>query len=144
MADKPLDNFSREELLALVQEQQLRIESLQRQLGERVLVMDEAGSIAQAALALSGVFGASQQAADRYLESVEHLKARQEADYNLRLAQAEEQCREMVARAEQGAQFYWDALNRRIEALMAGQTALQTESSESTDETAEASFGPDD
>jgi hypothetical protein len=144
MADKPLDNFSREELLALVQEQQLRIESLQRQLGERVLVMDEAGSIAQAALALSGVFQASQQAADRYLESVEHLKARQEADYNQRLAQAEVQCREMVARAEQGAQFYWDALNRRIEALMAGQTALQTESSDSTDETAEASFGPDD
>ena len=78
MADKPLDNFSREELLALVQEQQRQIDLLQRQLGERVLVMDEAGSIAQAALALSGVFDASQQAADRYLESVEHLKARQD------------------------------------------------------------------
>ena len=144
MPDTSLHNLSREELLTLVHSQQLEIEALHRQLSQRQLVMDEAGSIAQAALALSGVFDASQQAADRYLESVEHLKARQEADYNLRLAQAEEQCREMVARAEQGAQFYWDALNRRIEELMAGHTALQTENSESTDETAEASFGPDD
>lgn len=144
MADKSLDNFSREELLALVQEQQRQIDSLQQQLRERVLVMDEAGSIAQAALALSGVFGASQQAADRYLESVEHLKARQEADYHLRLAQAEAQCREMVARAEQGAQFYWDALNRRIETLMSVQPLPQAESAGPTEDPAEDSFGPDD
>ena len=137
MVDKPLDNLSREELIALVQ-------SLQQQLRQRVLVMDEAGSIAQAAMALSGVFQASQQAADQYLESAEALKTRQEADYHRRLAQAEAQCREMVAQAEESARFYWDALNRRIEELMAAQPLLQTEDTEPAEEAAEDSFGPDD
>ena len=137
MNDKPLDNLSREELIALVQ-------SLQQQLQHRTLIMDEAGSIAHAAMELNGVFQASQRAADQYLASAEAMKARQEADYHLRLAQAEEQCREMVAQAEESARFYWDALNRRIEELMSAQPLPQAENVESAEETAEDSFGPDD
>ena len=137
MNDKPLDNLSREELIALVQ-------SLQQQLQQRTLVMDEAGSIARAAMELNGVFQSSQRAADQYLASAEAMKARQEADYTQRLAQAEEQCREMVAQAEERARFYWDALNRRIEELMSAQPLPQAENAESAEETAEDSFGPDD
>ena len=137
MTEKSLDNLSREELIALVQ-------SLQQQLRQRTLVMEEAGSIAHAAMELNGVFQASQRAADQYLESAEALKTRQEADYHRRLAQAETQCREMVAQAEESAQFYWDALNRRIEELMAAQTLPQAEGAEPTEEAAETSFGPDD
>lgn len=145
MTREALDNLSREELLALAVQQQRQIELLQQELSRRVLVMDEAGSIAQAAMALSGVFDASQQAADRYLESVEDLKARQETEYTLRLSQAEEQCRAMIAQAEKSAQFYWDALNKRIEALMAAQEALQQPAvHEAAEEVAEGSFGPDD
>ena len=145
MPDTSLHNLSREELLTLVHSQQLEIEALHRQLSQRQLVMDEAGSIAQAAMELSGVFQASQQAADRYLESVEAMKARQEAEYTLRLSQAEEQCRTMIAQAEKSAQFYWDALNKRIEALMAAQEALQQPAvHEPAEEVAEGSFGPDD
>ena len=144
MSERSVDNFSREELLALVHEQQRQIEALQRQLMQQAAA-GEAGSIAQAALELSGIFETAQQAADVYLESVEDLKARQEADYHQRLAQAEEQCRAMLARAEQGAQFYWDALSRRIEELMAGQTALPAEPAvEPEEEPAAESFGPVD
>ena len=144
MTDSMLNNLSREELLALVQTQQHQIESLQQQLMQQAAA-GEAGSIAQAALELSGIFETAQQAADVYLESVEDLKARQEADYHQRLAQAEEQCREMVARAEQGAQFYWDTLNRRIEELMAAQPLPQAEpAGEPAAEPSAESFGPDD
>ena len=144
MSERSVDNFSREELLALVHEQQRQIEALQRQLMQQAAA-GEAGSIAQAALELSGIFETAQQAADVYLESVEDLKARQEADYHQRLAQAEEQCRAMLARAEQGAQFYWDALSRRIEELMAAQPLPQAEpAGEPAAEPSAESFGPDD
>ena len=73
MSDKPLDNLSKDELIALVQ-------SLQQQLESRVLVMEEAGSIARAAMELNGVFLASQRAADQYLESAEAMQARREAE----------------------------------------------------------------
>ena len=155
MPDKSFDNFTRQELLALVQVQQRQIAELQCQLSARQLVMDEAGSIAQAAMELNGVFHASQAAADQYLESVEAMKKRKESEYYLRLAQAEqqaqalfaqteEQCRAMVAQAEEKAQFYWDALNHRIEELMATQTLPQMSDAEPAEETAEDSFGPDD
>lgn len=155
MPDKSFDNFTRQELLALVQVQQSQIAELQRQLSARQLVMDEAGSIAQAAMKLSGVFQASQIAADQYLESVEAMKERQESEYYLRLAQAEqqaqalfaqteEQCRAMVTQAEEKAEFYWDALNHRIEELMATQMLPQMSGVEPAEETAEDSFGPDD
>ena len=148
MVDKPLDNLSREELIALVQ-------SLQQQLRQRVLVMDEAGSIAQAAMALSGVFQASQQAADQYLESAEAMKLRQESDYHRRLTQAEQQaqallaqtrqqCQEMVTHAEESAQFYWDALNRRIEELMSTQSLPQASPTTPAEPSNDERFGPDD
>ena len=139
MTEPCFDNLTREELLSLVHNQQLQIAQLQRQ-----LTRASAGSLAQAALELNGVFHASQQAADAYLQSVEDLKSRQETEYTLRLAQAEAQSREMVTQAEASAQFYWDALNRRIEAFMATQPLLHAESTGSADEPAEESFGPDD
>ena len=145
MTDKPLDNLSREELLALVQQQQQQLDALRRALDERVLVLDEAGSIAQAAMELSGVFQASQTAADQYLQSVEALKTRQESEYALRLSQAEEQCRAIVAQAEKRAAYYWDALQKRIDEMMDQHTDLvQTLCGGNAPESTEVCFGPDD
>ena len=144
MTNESLHNLSREELIALAQTQQQQIESLQQQLARRVLIMEEAGSIARAAMELNEVFLASQRAADQYLESTEAMKTRQESECALRLTQAEAQCRDMITHAEESAQFYWDALNRRIEELMAAQSLPQAEPVKPTEEATEGSFGPDD
>ncbi len=155
MTMESLHNLSREELLELVQAQQQQIDLLQQQLATRSLIMDEAGSIAQAAMTLNGVFQASQRAADQYLESAEALKKRKESEYYLRLAQAEqqaqalflqteEQCRAMTDHAAQSADYYWVALNQRIEELLSAQMLPQTEIAEPAEEPAEDSFGPDD
>ncbi len=80
MADKELKRLSRAELLEMLlaqaeenKELKTRIGELQAQLDDRRILLDEAGSIAEAALRLSGVFEAAQAAATQYLENVKRL-----------------------------------------------------------------------
>lgn len=78
--------LSKLELLELLAEQEQEIQELKQQLEEkdhllaqRTLCMEQSGNIAQAALALNGVFEAAQKAADQYVESV-RMKAEREQD----------------------------------------------------------------
>lgn len=75
--DRKLRKMRKIELLELLLEQEKEIErlqiensKLQEQLEIRRLQIEESGSIAEAALKLSGIFEAAQKAADIYLESV--------------------------------------------------------------------------
>ena len=77
MTDKELHKLSRTELLEIMLQQQKEIERLQDELEKaksliesRKMLMRKAGSIADAALKISEVFEAAQNAADRYLMSV--------------------------------------------------------------------------
>lgn len=148
MSDKPLDNLSKDELIALVQ-------SLQQQLESRVLVMEEAGSIARAAMDLNGVFLASQRAADQYLESAEAMQARREAEYYRRLAEAEQQaqvmlmetqeeCRSLLVQAQQGADYYWAELQKKVQQLMTQPELQQRLRAAANTEPSVQCFGPDD
>lgn len=77
MTDKELRRLGRAELLQLMLEQSRRIEKLEKENAElkarlqnRVLVMEQSGSIAEASMKLSGIFEAAQRAADQYLDSL--------------------------------------------------------------------------
>ena len=81
MTDKELKRLSRAELLELLLEQveeneALRAEAaeLKRQLADRIIVMENAGSIAEAALRLNGVFEAAEAAAKQYVDSLKELE----------------------------------------------------------------------
>ena len=92
MTDKDLRKLSRAELLEMLLAQSKEIENLQAQIKEsqeqlaemkrqsedRKIALDEAGSIAQAALQLNGIFEVAQRAADQYLDNVRELTERQE------------------------------------------------------------------
>ena len=80
--DRRLQKLKRDELLQILleveQENEQLVEEnrrLKAQLARREIVLSEAGSIAEAALQLSGVFEAAQEAADRYVASVKHRYA---------------------------------------------------------------------
>lgn len=84
MTDRELKKLSRAELLELLLQQSKEIECLQAQLqrareilSSREIRLQTAGSIAEAALALNGVFEAAQRAADQYLENVRRLAEEQ-------------------------------------------------------------------
>ena len=49
-------------------------ETLDQERSSRRIELDEAGSIAEAALKLSGIFEAAQDAADRYMENIRLLQ----------------------------------------------------------------------
>lgn len=77
MTDKELRRLSRRELMEIIYQQkkneqklQARLERAEQKLQEREIHISQAGSIADAALALNGIFEAAQQAADDYLRSV--------------------------------------------------------------------------
>lgn len=77
MTDKELHRLNRRQLLELMLSQSRRIDKLERELAEakeqlenRRIVAEQSGSIAEAALRLSGVFEAAEEAAALYLESV--------------------------------------------------------------------------
>lgn len=103
MPDRELRRMSRTELVEIIfalkqREDQLKAENaaLTAQLEERRIHIENAGSIAQAALELNKVFEAAQAAADEYTASV-----RSEADKLL--AQARADAERIRAQARQGA-----------------------------------------
>lgn len=75
--DNPLRSLSKLELLELLAQQERELQALRAelaerdaQLAERRILLEQSGSIAEAALRLNGIFEAAQRAADQYLESI--------------------------------------------------------------------------
>ena len=107
MPDRELRRMRRAELveiiLALKQtEDRLRAENaaLSAQLQERQIHIENAGSIAQAALELNKVFEAAQAAADEYVASVRAANKNTDAAANALRAQAEAEAEQILAQAQ--------------------------------------------
>ncbi len=84
MTDREMKRLSRRELLELLLEERRENERLSAELreanerlGSRQIDLESAGSIAEAALRLNGVFAAAQAAADQYLENARRLAGEQ-------------------------------------------------------------------
>ena len=161
MTDKELRKLSRGELLEMLLAQSKEAESLRSQLEEttaklesRNIDLSKAGSIADAALELNGVFAAAQAAADQYLENVSRMTGRQEeicaeleakskarADQLLSeakkaleeaeekrdamLKETEAQCMTMKAVARREAEQYWADISSRLENFYAEHAGLR-------------------
>ena len=77
MTEKEMKRFSRAELLELLIDQMKENEELQKKLDEankrledRKIIIENSGSIAEAALKLNGIFEAAEKAAAQYIENV--------------------------------------------------------------------------
>lgn len=101
MTDREFRRLSREELVEIIYELQrseaaLRDENdqLKGRLADRTLKIENAGSLAEASLALNGVFEAAQSAADQYLAAIRDAQAETQA----RLLQAKKEMEEIESR----------------------------------------------
>ena len=101
MTDREFRRLSREELVEIIYELQrseaaLRDENdqLKGRLADRTLKIENAGSLAEASLALNGVFEAAQSAADQYLTAIRDAQAETQA----RLLQAKKEMEEIESR----------------------------------------------
>lgn len=77
MTDKELKRLSRVELLEMLialteenEELKARLEQAQADLADRKIAISQAGTLAEAALRLNGVFEAADQAARQYLDNI--------------------------------------------------------------------------
>lgn len=77
MTDRELKRLSRADLLEMLIElskenERLRTELVktQQQLADRIVLLEEAGSIAEASLRLNGIFEAAQNACEQYIENI--------------------------------------------------------------------------
>lgn len=81
MTDKKLKHLSRSELLEMLLEQSKEVERLkseldiaEKALSNRKIMIDNAGSIADAALRMSEIFKNAQDAADIYLDNIRSIE----------------------------------------------------------------------
>lgn len=147
MTDKELRKLKRADLLSIMLEQSREIEQLRQKLNtaeaslrDRTIKIEQAGSIAEASLQLSGVFEAAQLACQQYTQNIAQLSQKQDeicaqrekesraqaeqilADAKKQAAEqqreAEKKCAEMLASAKAQSQAYWDELSAKLNGLM--------------------------
>ena len=98
-----------------------RIEELKEAVMNRDLAIEQAGSMAEAALALNGVFEAADEAAEQYKENIRRrCREEQEKAYAEIVRAAEQRAEEILWVAEEEkkrkiaeADAFWHKLNRK-------------------------------
>ena len=111
-----------------VEQLKKELEELRSAVGNREIMLDEAGSIAVAALQLNGVFEAAQAASQQYIENIRMLNERQasicakrdaehRAEMERRLQETTAKCVAMEAEAKQRSEAYWAEVSRRLQAF---------------------------
>ena len=132
MKDRELRRLSRTDLLELLlaqrkENEQLRciLDETQSQLADRTIKIDNAGSIAEASLQLSGIFTAAQDSCQYYMENIKLLSERQTKICQQMEVETREKCDRMVAEAELKAQQCWENCSVKIRQLVESFEGLQ-------------------
>ncbi len=133
LTEKEMKKLSRTDLLRMLIDQgeemkvlKEELEKAKAEISEREIKMTEAGSIAEAALKINGVFEAAQAASQQYLENVKHLSERQDALARIKeretrekcerqILETKEKCDAMIAKAEKESKVYWEDVSKRLE-----------------------------
>lgn len=131
MTDQELRQLSRADLIDIIytlqqqkEQAEQQLAQAQAQLQDRQLRLANAGSIAEAALSLNGVFDAA-QAADQYLQAVRTSAAETQAQKEQILADAERQAKEIVDTAERQAAEHWKRFQLQAGQLIQAHAELQ-------------------
>ena len=133
MTDKELRRLSRGELLEMLiaqaaENDQLknRLEQAEAQLRDRKIAISNAGSLAEAALSLNGVFQAAEAAAQQYLENIERISGQQDAICRDMKEQAEKETAQIRREAQAyrrnvpaEADAYWKQIVSKAAKLLA-------------------------
>ncbi len=132
MTDKELKKLSRTDLLEMLIEQGKEIERLNEiikkdkiQLQSKKILLNEAGSIAEASLKVNHIFENAQKAADQYLINIRDLKNRQ-AEICIKMEnETQKKCNDMIAKAKIESKAYWDEVSKKIDEYIAQYEGLK-------------------
>ena len=116
MTEKELRRLSRADLLEMLIDQSVELETVKKKaaaeeaLASRVIEINSAGSIAEAALRLNGVFEAAQAACDQYVQNINLLNERSEMI-----------CRRMEQESREKADRLLEETRRKCQVMEAGE-----------------------
>ena len=145
MTEKEIRRLSRADLLEMLIEQSVELETLrekcaqaEQKLEKRELNMAKVGTLAEACLRFNGVFDAADAAAQEYMEAVrvrmetqrmicdeleresQELAEKMEQETIRRCSRLEEetkiQCAEMLKKAKAESEAYWDQISAKLDA----------------------------
>ena len=123
MTEKELKRLTRADLLEMLiaQSEELRqvkerLKTAEAALANRVIEIDNAGSIAEASLRLNGVFEAAQAACEQYTENIRLLSERSQLV-----------CRRMEEESREQAERLLEQTRRRCEEMEAQANAADSE-----------------
>jgi len=149
MTEKEMKRLSRSELLTLlidsykeIDAQKARAEEAEQKLKSREITIENAGSLADAAMELNQVLLAAQTAADQYLENVsamvkktEEQCQRREAESvestNRMLEETTQRCEAMEAEAKRKSEEYWIKTAKKLQDVVDAHEGLKAALSQS-------------
>lgn len=124
MTEQELRKLSRTDLiemmLSLSKENQLlkaELAAARKQLEDRTIAVEHAGSLAEAALSLNGVFEAAQAAASQYLQNIQLQDQQQKEIYAQMERQTVEKCDRMMAEARKRTDDYLQQAGQMLQEL---------------------------
>lgn len=132
MTERDLRKLNRTDLLELLLQQthemdllREELEAAKCQLSNRTIVMEHAGSIAEAALQLNGLFTAAENACAQYMDSIKNLSGRQEEVCRKMVEETQQKCDKMLADAKYQSDVYWEVVNKKVDQLLDSHRGLR-------------------
>ena len=132
MTDRQLRKLNRTDLLKLLLEEKKETEALRKQLQEmqlqlecKQLNLNQSGSLAEAALKLSGIFEAAETACQYYTENIRNLSGRQEEICRKMEQETREKCDRMLEQARQMSRVYWEEYTEKCSRYMKSMEEVQ-------------------
>lgn len=132
MTDKELQRLSRRELLEMLLSQTEENEALRQKLAQaeaklqdRAILFDKAGSLAEAALSLNGVFQAADEAARQYRENLQRVSEQQDAYCRQIREKAEQEAARIRREAEQYSKKIRADADGYLDAIITGPSGMQ-------------------
>lgn len=134
MTENELRKLGRGDLLQMLLDQSRELEALKQKLAaaeaalrDKQIIIEEAGSIAEASLQLNGVFAATQAACQQYTDNIAYLCQRQEAicaqmesESRKRaeriVAEAQAKSDDIIRNAQVQSRQYWDMVSEKLQA----------------------------
>ena len=124
MTDKELQKLKRSELLEIMLGLQNELDwlkkenkDLKEQIDNKRIALEKSGSIAQAALEVTGIFESAQKAADVYLENVRAMHEDVEKKYNEQLSKAKIEAENLLNKAKIEAENLLNKAKKDVEEM---------------------------
>lgn len=110
MTEKDLKHLSRANLLEMLIEQSTelqktkkKLKALEKEMSERNFAIENAGSVAGAALLVNGVFKAAQGACDQYMENIQLICDKKAEEAKIREEESIKRAEDIIKEAEKRA-----------------------------------------